>query len=178
MQATGSKGQMYTKVAEAVDFMASAGMEVNCSIMAEGCGYRKNADGTYDLVYSNVTGMDHEKAFALSKKHNNVQPILVGMNDTHIALAMADENVTFIIPWHSSGNSGALLSELVGAATLNKETLSDSSDYTKLQSDVRLTEEQGATAEQLLRRDMRDRIVKGDIAHNRDSLSAADRALL
>jgi len=157
MQALGSKVQMYTKVAEAVDFLGSIGADVNLSIMARGNGFHEatpeeialsqkdtdegrelksrmgTLDGkTYVMEFSDVTGMDYNTAKGKTKKFNNVQMILVGMNDIHIRLAMANEDIDFIIPWHSSGNSKDVLQSLVASVD---ETLTESSDYTDFQTD-------------------------------------------
>ena len=108
LQAIGSKVQMYTKVAEAVDLLASMHADVNLSIMGKGSGFheataeeiaeaKKNTrrgkdlksrmgeitgeDGvtrTYILDFSDITGMDYNTAKALKNKHDSVQMILVG----------------------------------------------------------------------------------------------------
>ena len=153
MQALGSKVQMYTKVAEAVDFLGSIGADVNLSIMASGNGFHEataeeiekaktdkelasrmgTLDGkTYVMDFSDVTGMDYNTAKGKTKKFNNVQMILVGMNDIHIKLALGNEDIDFIIPWHSSGNSKDVLQQLVASVD---ETLTESSDYTDVQTD-------------------------------------------
>jgi hypothetical protein len=98
LQAAGSKVQMYTKVAEAVDFFASVGADVNMSIMGKGQGWHVDEDGNYVLDFSNITGMDYDTAKALKDKYNNVQMILVGMNDIHIRLALGNNDIDFVIP--------------------------------------------------------------------------------
>jgi hypothetical protein len=150
LQAAKSKVQMYTKVAEAVDFFASVGADINLSIMAKDNGFheasaeeianmteeqRKAAtvDGKiYVMDFSDITGMKYKNAKDLKDKYDNVQMILVGMNDTHIRLAMANSDIDFIIPWHSSGNSKDVLSKLISSVG---EKLNSSSDYTSSQSD-------------------------------------------
>ena len=162
MQALGSKVQMYTKVAEAVDFLGSIGADVNLSIMAKNNGYHiatdeeialsqqdtdegrelksrmgiandENGDShLYVMEFSDVTGMDYATAKEKSKKFNNVQMILVGMNDVHIRLALGNQDIDFVIPWHSSGNSKDVLQQLVSSVG---EQLLESSDYTDTQTD-------------------------------------------
>lgn len=161
LQAARSKVQMYTKVAEAVDFFASVGADVNLSIMGQGTGWHlateeelsklsdeeravrevKLGDKTYLMDFSPITGMkyfsnnkDEKTATSLKNAYDNVQMILVGMNDTHIRLAMANSNIDFIIPWHSSGNSKEVLSNLISAVG---EKLNTSVDYTTTQSDMK-----------------------------------------
>lgn len=132
LQAAGSKVQMYTKVPEAVDFFASVGADVNLSIMGKGQGWHVDENGNKVLDFSNITGMDYDAAKALKNKYNNVQMILVGMNDEHIRLAMANSDIDFIIPWHSSGNSKEVLSGLIKAVG---EKLDSSVDYSETQTD-------------------------------------------
>ena len=157
LQAMESSAQMYTKVAEAVDFFANVGADVNLSIMGAGSGYHiatqeeieqaktdkelrsrmGTLDGqTYVMDFSDVTGMEYNTAKGKSKKYNNVQMILVGMNDIHARLAMANEDIDFIIPWHSSGNSKSTIQQLVASVG---EQLDDSSDFSFTQSDKKLT---------------------------------------
>lgn len=150
LQAAGSKVQMYTKVAEAIDFFASVGADVNLSIMGKGQGYHEataeeiaqmsdeekqaaTVDGkVYVMDFSPVTGMDYSTARDYKNKYNNVQMILVGMNDTHIRLAMANKDIDFIIPWHSSGNSKDVISGLMSTF---KEKLENGHNYEDSQTD-------------------------------------------
>lgn len=133
LQSAGSKVQMYTKVAEAVDFFASVGADVNMSIMGKGQGWHIDENGNYVLDFSNVTGMDYDTAKALKDKYDNVQMILVGMNDTHIRLAIANSDIDFVIPWHSSGNSKDVISGLMSTF---KETLENGHNYEDSQNDT------------------------------------------
>ena len=135
LQAIGSKVQMYTKVAEAVPLLASMGADINLSIMGKGQGWHVDENGKYVLDFSDVTGMKYETAKGLKDQYSNVQMILVGMNDTHIRLALADSDIDFVIPWHASGNSKDTLASLVSSASIGQEQLETSSDYTDTQSD-------------------------------------------
>lgn len=155
MQALGSKAQMYTKVLEAVDFFCSTGADVNMSAMGKGNGYSLDENGNPVLTdddFSKSTGVDIKVARELVKKHSNAQIILVGMNDTHIKLAIASDDITFVIPWHSSGNTGDVLSYLVGS---HGETLVDGTDYQNIQSDKIINkEDKAAEAVRNLRKDI------------------------
>lgn len=133
LQAAGSKVQMYTKVPEAVDFFASVGADVNLSIMGKGQGWHVDENGNKVLDFSSITGMDYETAKALKDKYDNVQMILVGMNDDHIRLAMASEDIDFIIPWHSSGNSKDVISGLMSTFD---EKLENGHNYEDSQNDT------------------------------------------
>ena len=168
LQAAGSKVQRYTKVAEAVDFFASVGADVNLSIMGKGQGWHIDENGNYVLDFSNVTGMDYETAKALKDKYDNVQMILVGMNDTHIRLALANSDIDFVIPWHSSGNSKDVISGLMSTF---KESLENGHNYEDSQSD---TFAQNRTEEQVALWDARMKLLtKGGSA-----LTEAERMTL
>ena len=60
-QAAGSQVQLYTKVIEAVDMLASAGAECNLSIMPKDNGYISK-NGKKQLVFSDVTGINFDEA--------------------------------------------------------------------------------------------------------------------
>jgi hypothetical protein len=61
-----------------------------------GTTYDKNGKTqTYVLDFSDVTGMEYNTAKGLKNKHDNVQMILVGMNDIHIRLALANKDIDF-----------------------------------------------------------------------------------
>lgn len=156
-QAIGSNGQLYTKVNEAVPLYASAGIDVNCSIMPSSNGWHKATAGeiesmsdsekksrvitfkddagndqTVVLDFSGVTGMEYGAARLLSKMFDNVQMIMVGINDVHIKACLAGEEIDFVIPWHASGNTKGQLSRMMQTVG---EQLTNSSDYTKVQTD-------------------------------------------
>lgn len=158
LQMLGAKGQLYTKVKEAVPMFASVGIETNLSIMPKGQGYSLDENGNPVLTesdFSNVTGMDFNTALKLTQMYDNVQMILVGINDKHIRAAMADPRIGFVIPWHSSGNSGATLKSLMRAVN---DELVESRDYSKVQEDKEI---KNASASQLATRDVRKKILTG-----------------
>jgi uncharacterized protein YbjQ (UPF0145 family) len=143
MQALGSKAQTYTKVREFVDIICSVGGDCNMSVMPKGKGYDNNK-----LVFSNVTGMDIKAALDANRRFDNAQLILVGINDTHIELALEDSEETggidigFVIPYHTSGASiEGFISELVQNLGERINTKRDYWDYTKLQSDSIIKEQ-------------------------------------
>ena len=145
-QASGSQVQLYTKVIEAVDMFASAGAEVNLSIMPKGDGYENGK-----LVFSDITGVNFENALEKTRQYDNVQMILVGINDDHIRMAMADDRITFIIPWHSSGNSKDTLASLMKSVG---ETLNSANDYSETQNDKIIDNSAEAKAARQLRKDI------------------------
>lgn len=143
MEALGSQVQTYTKVSEAIDLLASAGFEVNMSLMPHGDGFWHNEDGSIKidedgnmmLRFSNVTGINPEAAEAFAKKYGekgNVQPMVVGISDEHIKAALAGDYITFVIPFHGSGGSVQRLQHLM---SLLHEQMDSGNDYTKAQSD-------------------------------------------
>jgi hypothetical protein len=173
MQAIGAKGQLYTKVIEAVDMFATAGIETNLSIMGKGNGYHLDENGNPvlgDDDFSSVTGIDFREAREKTKMYDNVQMILVGLNDDHIRLALANDDITFVIPWHSSGNSDKILSELMGAVG---EKLETGTDYTDTQSDKKVAK---PNAQQKAAADLRMRILTGKL--KKSGLTDADRVVL
>lgn len=171
MQMIGSKGQLYTKVIEAVDLFATANIMVNCSIMPEGDGYITLPDGTRKLVFSSVTGIDFDAAYQKTLQYGNVQMILVGINDDHIRMAMADNRIQFIIPWHSSGNSKDTLKQLVQGVG---ETLNTTTDYSDYQND-KVREDQ--TEEQKKLWEIRSNILTGAY-HKKNSTLNEDMATI
>lgn len=170
MQAIGAKGQLYTKVIEAVDMFATAGIEVNLSIMPKGNGWHVDENGNKVLDFSSVTGIDFDQAYEKTRQYDNVQMILVGINDDHIELAMADDRIGFIIPWHASGNSGDTLTAMMDAVG---EKVSRTTDYTRTQSDKANSK---ATQAQKNAMDLRMRILTGDVMRN--GLNADDHVIL
>lgn len=175
LQAIGSYGQTYTKVPEAVSLLASVGYEVNMSLMAKGFGYKEVSKGTenaieldgkwYVLDFSNKTGMNAEDAFRLSGLYDNAQPIIVGINDIHMRLCMADPRITFIIPYHASGASEQRYLDLMEAVG---ETVEENArkDYSKVQNDTEI--EKPTTQQKKLRKARLDIIMGKATAETRE----------
>ena len=137
MQAIGAKVQLYTKVIEAVDFLATVGAECNLSVMPLSDGFITLEDGTKKLVYSSVTGINGKAAIEKTHQYNNVQLILVGISDEHIRLALNGDEVTFVIPFHGSGNSVHQIQALMNLLGENLD-VTTAQDYTPVQSDHHL----------------------------------------
>lgn len=172
LQMLGAKGQLYTKVAEAVPMYASVGIETNLSIMPRGRGYSLDADGNpvlTDADFSDVNGMNFSTALKLTQMYDNVQMILVGINDTHIRLALADDRIGFVIPWHSSGNTDKTLHTLMAAVNDNLEENTKYDDY---QKDKKLD---SATDEQRAACDVREKILTGKYVNG---VPSADMAVI
>ena len=170
MQAIGAKVQLYTKVIEAVDFLASMGADCNLSVMPLSDGFITLPDGTKKLVYSSVTGINAEAAIQKSHEYNNVQLILVGISDEHIRLALEGTDVTFVIPFHGSGNSVHQIQALMNLLGENLD-VTTAQDYTLVQSD-HVSPNQ--TKEQKAMWNLRVKIIKGEAF----PISVAEQALL
>ena len=170
MQAIGSKVQLYTKVIEAVDFFATMGADVNLSVMPLNDGYITMEDGTKKLVYSPVTGVNGEAAIKKAKEYDNVQLILVGISDEHIRLALSGEDVTFVIPFHGSGNSTAQIQRLMELVGENLD-LTQARDYTAVQNDHVMEKRSAA---QKAAWDLRVKILTGEAG----KLSSAEQMVL
>lgn len=139
MQAIGAKVQLYTKVIEAVDFLCTVGADVNMSVMPLNDGYITLPDGRKQLVFSSVTGINSEAAIAKSKQYDNAQLILVGINDEHIRLALNGDDVngdivTFVIPFHGSGNTVNVIQELMDQLGEDLD-VTKARDYSAVQTD-------------------------------------------
>ncbi len=97
--------------------------------------------------------------------------ILVGLNDEHIHTAMADDRITFIIPWHSSGNYKDTLATMLSAVQETLDT-SEAQNYEKVQND-KFREDR--TDEQRRLWDLRMGILTGQY---RDGISKADLQII
>ncbi len=151
LEMIGAKAQMYTKVPEAVKFLASTKAEVNCSIMPKGTGL--DTDG--NLVFSDVTGMAWEDALALSKAYDNVQPILVAIGAEHLRTAMANDDITMIIPYHASGSSEARYISMMQTV---EEAVTERTDFAEFENEHDI---ENATPEQKLCKKLRLDILTG-----------------
>lgn len=152
MQAMGSKVQLYTKVIEAVDFLATMGADCNLSVMPLNNGYVGDK-----LVYSSVTGINAEAAIQKAHEYDNVQLILVGISDEHIRLALAGTDVTFVIPFHGSGNTTKQIQTLMNAVNEDLD-VTTARDYSTVQTDK---VDPNRTAEQEAMWDLRMAIIMG-----------------
>ena len=139
MQALGANVQLYTKVIEAVDFLASTGADCNLSVMPRGDGYEEYIDPKTGkkklrLIFSDITGINADAAIKKSQEYDNVQLILVGINDTNIRLALEGDEVTFVIPFHGSGQSVHQIQTLMDLIGEHLD-VTQAQDYTSVQSD-------------------------------------------
>ena len=101
--AMGIKIQFYTKVPSFALLMADTKAKGNLSLIPLGdLGYEIR-NGEIVLVYDPVEGIDfNDPAFEeVARGNPNIGTILVGINDTQIRAAMADDFIDYIIPFHT-----------------------------------------------------------------------------
>ena len=139
LQAIGANVQLYTKVIEAVDFLASTGADCNLSVMPLGDGIETYIDPETGetkkrLAFSGVTGVDGDAAIEKAHQYDNVQLILVGINDENIRMALEGTDVTFVIPFHGSGQSVHQVQSLMDLLGENLD-VTKAQDYSKVQTD-------------------------------------------
>lgn len=139
LQAMGANVQLYTKVLEAVDFLASTNSDINISVMPLGNGVEtyvdpKTGETKKRLAFSDVTGVNGDAAIEKAHQYDNVQLILVGINDENIRLALEGTDVTFVIPFHGSGQSVHQVQSLMDLLGENLD-VTTARDYSAVQSD-------------------------------------------
>ena len=198
-QALGSNGQLYTKVPEAVPMYASVGIDTNCSIMPYADGFHYPAEGeiegmsdkekrsrvitfndengkavTVVLDFSDVTGMKYSDAQPLTEAFDCVQMIMVGINDIHIRACLAGEEIDFVIPWHASGNTKGQLTSMMSTVS---ETLTNSSDYTKVQTDQIAAKKELETAHGKQERGEELTARERDLVHKEEMRDAREKLL-
>ena len=98
----------------------------------------------YALAFDDVTGIQafdevkdgktYKGLLSLNQELDKAGNILVGMNDIHVRAAMADPRVYFIIPWHSSGNSVHILTQMLGYLGVDLKNFNPK-DYTPVQEE-------------------------------------------
>ena len=101
--AMGIKIQFYTKVPSFALLMADTKAKGNLSLIPKGdLGYEIR-NGKRVLVYDPVEGIDFNNPDfkKVARGNPNIGTILVGINDEHIRTAMEDDNIDYIIPFHT-----------------------------------------------------------------------------
>ncbi|CAO0822432.1 hypothetical protein DFAR_3060005 [Desulfarculales bacterium] len=104
----GAKRHSYTKVVEMVEAFGLTGEKINMSLVpGEGNGI--GADGKYTFAEAPMT-FPWEDAVRLREMfRENAGTVMLGVSDEHIRMAMADNLIDYIIPYHKSGRSQATL---------------------------------------------------------------------
>lgn len=107
MSRRGLTSQAYTKVPDFADAFGNTNVKINLSLVTKGLDEKGN------LIFDDVEGMPHEKAFELRDKYSkNVGTVLVGKDKATILAAMADDRIDYIIPFHQSGWTNAEMENL------------------------------------------------------------------
>lgn len=107
------------------------------------------------ILYSDVTGVNGGAAKEYVQKYDNVQMIMVGISADHINACLDSDDITFIIPFHGSGNSTADIQQLMQllGETIDRKNITDFTDY---QIDAQRETKNDA-------RDLRHKIVSGKL---------------
>jgi site-specific DNA-cytosine methylase len=100
MAARKIKGQSYTKEIEYVETMKDTGEMINMSLIPEGTGLDAAGKPAWKATESI---RDMKRAREIRKQYNNVGFEGIGINDAHIKALLADKEVDYVIPYHSSG---------------------------------------------------------------------------
>lgn len=120
--AVGLKIQAYTKVPAFAKLVANTGIKLNRSLIASGKGFKVNPDGSRTLTYDTHEGIDiNDRDFFDSSDNPNIGNILAGISDEHIRLAMLDDFVDYIIPFHSNQGKNVLAVKGISHWTNYKE---------------------------------------------------------
>lgn len=106
--ARGVKIQCYTKIPGFAKLVRNTGIKLNRSLIPKGPGFAV-VNGKKVLVFDNVEGINTEDANFLDERDNaNIGNVLVGINGEQIKLAMLDNNIDYIIPFHTNKSQKVL----------------------------------------------------------------------
>ena len=139
-------------ITEEIDENTTEGKRKRTRVLAREGQYVYEQDGKlYTLIYDDIIGVDpfgHDGKLGLydiNKMLDKAGNILVGMNDIHVRAAMADPEIFFIIPWHASGQSQHLLTQMLSylGSQLNGD---QATDYTDMQEEKKV-DDGGVTKE-------------------------------
>ena len=101
--AMGVKIQGYTKIPSFARLVRDTGIKINRSLIPKGQTGMKMVDGKQVLDYDTTEGIDiNDENFINERDNPNVGNILIGINPTQIGLAMLDDFVDYIIPFHTN----------------------------------------------------------------------------
>ncbi|MBE6618384.1 MAG: hypothetical protein E7626_01205, partial [Ruminococcaceae bacterium] len=101
--AKGVKIQGYTKIPSFARLVRDTGIKLNRSLIPKGQTGLKTVNGKQVLDYDTTEGIDiNDENFINERDNPNVGNILIGINPTQIGIAMLDEFVDYIIPFHTN----------------------------------------------------------------------------
>ncbi len=101
--AKGVKIQGYTKIPAFARLVRETGIKINRSLIPKGQTGLKTVNGKQVLDYDTTEGIDiNDENFIDERDNPNVGNILIGINPTQIGIAMLDDFVDYIIPFHTN----------------------------------------------------------------------------
>ena len=101
--AMGVKIQGYTKIPSFARLIRDTGIKINRSLIPKGQTGLKTVNGKQVLDYDTTEGIDiNDENFLNERDNPNVGNILIGINPTQIGIAMLDDFVDYIIPFHTN----------------------------------------------------------------------------
>ena len=101
--AMGVKIQGYTKIPSFARLVRDTGIKINRSLIPKGQTGLKMVNGKQVLDYDTTEGIDiNDENFIDERDNPNVGNILIGINPTQIGIAMLDDFVDYIIPFHTN----------------------------------------------------------------------------
>jgi hypothetical protein len=101
--AMGVKIQGYTKIPSFARLIRDTGIKINRSLIPKGQTGLKMVNGKQVLDYDTTEGIDiNDENFLNERDNPNVGNILIGINPTQIGIAMLDDFVDYIIPFHTN----------------------------------------------------------------------------
>lgn len=110
--AMGIKIQGYTKVPSFARLILNTGAKLNLSLIPKGKNGYHYENGKIVLDFDNVEGINTEDKnfkYVIDQNSANVGTIVIGINDTQIRAAMVDDNINYIIPFHSNQKGDILV---------------------------------------------------------------------
>ena len=101
--AMGVKIQGYTKIPAFSRLIRDTGIKINRSLIPKGQTGLKMVDGKQVLDYDTTEGIDiNDENFLDEADNPNVGNIIIGINPTQIGIAMLDDFIDYIIPFHTN----------------------------------------------------------------------------
>ena len=124
--ARGVKIQGYTKIPAFARLVRNTGIKINRSLIPKGDTGIKVVNGKRVLDIDTVEGIDiNDKNFLEERDNPNVGNIIIGVNNEQIGIAMLDDFIDYIIPFHSNKSKEILKKLGTGAWVNYKESQHD-----------------------------------------------------
>lgn len=121
--AKGVKIQGYTKIPAFARLVRNTGIKLNRSLIPKGATGLKYENGKWVLEYDATEGIDiNDENFLDERDNPNVGNIIIGINRQQIGVAMLDDFIDYIIPFHSNKSKDILQKSGVGEWENYKES--------------------------------------------------------